>query len=451
VLANVPTVGSDVRPATTRKDRFITKLVSFLTRAVYRRIDVHWATEPPATGPLLSVSNHFGGFADALVLLYVLPRRPGIIARDVIWKVPVVGGLMKWIGALPVHKPEDGAGSSNDQMFSSCYEGLREGGHLLIFPEGVTRNEPSIARVKTGAARIVLGARASGAEGIVIQPVGIHYEDKAALRSRLVVQGGRQIDVDALAAAMETGGREVNADDRDAVDELTEKINVELRRAAPDYEDWAEANDLTSAAEITVRSQLDGRDTIVPIGLRDRLANALAELPADQRQDIRHALAEYEADLDGVGLNDSSFTRQLGVGGFLLRLIVQLVIGLLLLPFAIIGAVINVIPYLIVKAVGLLRVAPSMLSTVKPVIAFLAFGITWGIEIWLVASRWGLSGLAAAIVLIPVYSAAVLVVADRVVTSWRLLRRWRASRRSRGLDEELVAHRDAVVEAVLAA
>ena len=59
---------------------------------------------------------------------------------------------MNWVGGIPVHKPEDrGDASDNDRMFASCYRAHDEGGDILIFPEGVMRNEPSIARVKTGA------------------------------------------------------------------------------------------------------------------------------------------------------------------------------------------------------------------------------------------------------------------------------------------------------------
>lgn len=438
-------------PSTTRKDRVIAKIIGFLARAVYRRIDVHWA-EPPPAGPTLSVANHFGGLADGIVVLDTFPRHPRIIARDIIWKIPVAGRLMSWIGALPVHKAEDhGDMSKNDQMFSSCYEGLRQGDQLHIFPEGVTRNEPSIAKVKTGAARIVLGARATGVEGIVILPVGIHYEDKAALRSRIVVQGGRSIDVDEFARELEVDGRRVDADDREAVDGLTECIDTELRRAAPDYADWGEARDLTEAAEITVRAELDSADLVVPIGLRDRLANALAEDPVQRRAEIRSAVAGYRADLDGLGLTDAEFTRQLTTGRFVVRLFGQLLLGLLLLPFAIVGAAINLIPYLVVKAVGLLRVAPSVLSTIKPVAAIVAFGITWGIGLWTAAGQWGISGFFAGIVLLPVYAAAVVFVLDRAVMMWRLFRRWRAAHKSRGLTAELAAHHDRVVEAVLAA
>ena len=44
--------------------------------------------------------------------------------------------------------------------------------------------------------------------------------------------------------------------------EAAEKIAAELRRAAPDYEDWGEARDLTEAAEITVRAELESGDLV---------------------------------------------------------------------------------------------------------------------------------------------------------------------------------------------
>ena len=50
---------------------------------------------------------------------------------------------------------------------------------VIILPEGVTRDDPSIASIKTGAARLALGARAHETAGIQITAVGIRYEDKA--------------------------------------------------------------------------------------------------------------------------------------------------------------------------------------------------------------------------------------------------------------------------------
>jgi glycerol-3-phosphate O-acyltransferase/dihydroxyacetone phosphate acyltransferase len=315
-------VSAGVLTSTSRKDRFITKLVSFLTRAVYQDVEVYWAGPVPPDAPQLTVSNHFGGFADGLVMLNVMPRRPGIVARDVIWKIPVAGRLMNWIGGIPVHKPEDrGSATSNDEMFSSCYDALRGDGHILIFPEGVTRNEPSIAPVKTGAARIALGARTSGVECIQLLPVGIHYEDKAALRSRVFVNAGLPLDIDAAAQEFEPGGNSATANDRDAVRALTDEINVGLRRAAPDYENWEQAHALNKAAEIALRSQLDDPAGEVPPGLRDRLANTLADRPETSRTHITQAVGEYRQDLDGAGFSDAELNSALSTGHFMRALV----------------------------------------------------------------------------------------------------------------------------------
>jgi 1-acyl-sn-glycerol-3-phosphate acyltransferase len=439
------------QPSPSRKDRVIAKIVSFLARAVYREIEIYVPERVPPSAPLVTVSNHFGGFSDALVLLSILPRRPGIVARDVIWRIPPAAWLMNWIGAIPVHKPEDkGSATSNDEMFASCYEALEDDGHILIFPEGVTRNEPSIAPVKTGAARIAIGARAHGADDITILPVGIHYENKAALRSRVFVNAARPIDVDEVVADEADGSGVVTANDRESVRELTDAIDVRLRRAAPDFENWDDARSLAAAADIALRSQFDDPSARVPLGLRDRLANTLADRPPEDRKRIAAAVTEYRDDLEGIGYTDAELHGQLSTGRFLRSLVQQVVIAALLFPFAVVGAVINWLPFLLVKAVGLLRVAPSVTATIKPVVAFLVYGITWGVVIWWSLSTFGWQGGIAAFVLLPVYFAAVVSFIDRFVLLWRAFRRWRARTGYKDLEGHVAAHRAAVVESVLA-
>jgi glycerol-3-phosphate O-acyltransferase/dihydroxyacetone phosphate acyltransferase len=439
-------------PQSSLKDRFIARLVGFLTRVLYREIDVHWTMPPPTAGPQLTVANHFGGVADAIVLFAVSPRRPGVIARSVIWEPPLVGRLMDWIGAIPVHKADDrdGAGSTNDQMFASCYAALRTGGHLLIFPEGVTRNEPSMAPVKTGAARIALGARAAGAQGLVIVPVGIHYEDKALLRSGIVVNGGRPIDLDETVASMPGTPSATGADDRRAVHELTGEIAEHLRAVAPDYTDWQEAHALASAAEITLRAQLDDPTEPVPIGLRDRLANALSDRSPERRAAITQAVHLYARDLEALGVTDADLHHRASGARLVFRLLLQLVAGLVLLPFAFVGAIVNAVPFLVLWIVGRRRMSASLAATVKPIAAIAAFGIAWGAVVWSVFGEWGFVGIAAAVVLLPVYLVATLFVAERLVLLWRALRRHLRTRHLGPPAVVLDDERRAVIDQVLA-
>ena len=107
----------------------------------------------------------------------------------------------------------------------------------------------------TGAARIAIGARAHGVDGITIVPLGIHYEDKAALRSRVLVNVGQPLELDELLGG-DASDNSITPADHIAVANVTHQIDVALRRVAPDFEDWNEARLLAAGADIALRTQL---------------------------------------------------------------------------------------------------------------------------------------------------------------------------------------------------
>ena len=202
-----------------------------------------------------------------------------------------------------------------------------------------------------------------------------------------------------------------------------------LRDAAPDYEGWHEARTLTRGAEIVLRTQLDDPRKPVPIALRDRLANVLAARPPERRARIVEAVDDYRSDLEALGVSDADVQARISTGGLMVSLVLQMIAAVLLLPFAVVGALVNLVPALIVRAVGLARLSPSMQATVKPGAAILAFGITWGLVVAATFNRFGLGRAAAAVVLLPVYLAAVIFLTERVALMWRLIRRWQDPQR----------------------
>ncbi|NHZ71373.1 MAG: hypothetical protein GWP18_06990, partial [Proteobacteria bacterium] len=102
-----------------RSDRIIKKIVSWAVAALYHRVEVRQAPGLTESGPQLANASHFGGFTDPLLLIYTMDRVPRFIARDVIWKFIGAKQVMNWVGAIPIHKPEDGGRDSNDTMFAS--------------------------------------------------------------------------------------------------------------------------------------------------------------------------------------------------------------------------------------------------------------------------------------------------------------------------------------------
>ncbi len=415
---------------------------------LYHRVDVRQIHDLTSAGPQLANASHFGGFTDPLLLIRAMDRVPRFIARDVIWKFPVVRSILNLVGAIPVHKSDDGGPSSNDQMFRSTYEALGEDDLVTIFPEGVTVDDPRIARVKTGSARIALGARASGVGGITLLSAGIHYQNKAALRSEVFIDIGYPIDLDTWVKSNIPEGERQDASNRAAVVALTSEMEERLRWAAPDFEDWITAKNLSAAAAVALRPA-DGSDPDVGHGDREILARLIDEAQTERRQDVVDKMSRYQSELDALGYDDEMFVSGLGSKrAFLWNIVKDVVIGLLLVPFAIVGLIVNAIPMTIVWLIGRLKVADAMMATIKPIGAIFAFLLMWGFWAWRIWSDIGVEMLAAMIVLLPFYLFALIALVERTVLLIGAIRSLTRASSIAEVYEQVHLDRTEVVEAV---
>lgn len=432
------------------RERFLKNLATLAVRLIYRSVEVRQEPGETAAGPQLAVSNHFGGAADALIQAYALDRVPRYIARDVIWRYPVAKQVMEFVRAIPTHKPEDKGAAGNDQMFRSTYDALHEGDLIMIFPEGITVEEPTMGRIKTGAARIALGARADGVEGIEIIPSGIHYEDKGTLRSKVWVNVGAPIRIDAEIDRYAPPGTAQDASNREAVRVLTAQIEEQLRRSAPDYADWEEERALSKAAAIALRS-VPGAPSRVDFGDVSELSNRLSAANETAKERVVDRIGAYVADLDALGLTDERVVdAHRESAPFARHVLWNALIGVLLLPFALIGALLNIVPFALIWLIGRRKLGPAVAATVKPLASIVLFGSTWAVAAWWMSGVWEAGGALALLLVMPLYLVIVFVVFERLSAVARAWRGWR-SVRGADLRGSVVEHRRAVVEAVVEA
>jgi glycerol-3-phosphate O-acyltransferase/dihydroxyacetone phosphate acyltransferase len=113
------------------------------------------------------------------------------------------------------------------------HEALAGGAAVGIFPEGLSHSDPSLAPLKTGAARIALGTLAGYGVRVPITPIGAIFRDKNVFRSEALVTVGRPIAWDDLSP--DAGG------DGHAARELTQRIDRALRDVTVNLERWEDA------------------------------------------------------------------------------------------------------------------------------------------------------------------------------------------------------------------
>lgn len=426
-------------------------LALVLLLGFYRRVEVH-PRRPDLDGrPVLIVSNHFNGFVDPVMLVRVLGRVPRFLAKSTLWNVVAARPFLALAGVIPVYRAVDvGTGTAaNASTFHACHEVLAERGVVAIFPEGTTHDRPQLAPVRTGAARIALGAKAAGVEGLVILPVGLTFDDKIALRSRALARIGEPIDLDARIGDFVAEGEAVDEDNHAAVDRLTSEIADRLSDASPVFADLREQQGLRLAAEIALRRRDTGWETTVPLGEREVLAQRLAAAPDERRAELLRAVADYNLDLTGVGVRDGEMVAGYRVASLLRHLVWSALLVGLVVALSVVGAAVNLIPYAIVRVASRRVSAPVTKGTVRLLVSLVAFPLTWWVFAMVVADGWE------AVTLTFVFTALDGLLAvfafEAVARLLRDYRSWRSVTERQGMLDETRARREetvALVEAV---
>src|SRR5688500_3119208 len=233
--------------------RLIVSLLRIALRIYFQRIEVTGLEHVPRDTPVIFVLNHPNALVDPVFLLCLAPRRVSFLAKAPLFRMPVIGYLVKALDSLPVYRRQDEGEdvSKNEETFVAARKLLANGGTIGICPEGVSHDEPGLRPIKTGAARIALAAVSTGeVSDLSIVPAGLYYTSKTKFRSAVLLYFGKPIAV--APVELEADGNPP----RTAVRELSNLIESALREVMLDAE-HEEALQTISRAERIFSSEAD--------------------------------------------------------------------------------------------------------------------------------------------------------------------------------------------------
>lgn len=439
-------------------------------RWYYREVTVVGAERIPPGDPVLLTVNHPNALVDALVVGWVVPRPVRITAKAVLFDHPVLGAFLRLAGVVPLRRASDemarrrsadaeaapgtaGDPARNAAAFASILDALDRRSAVLIFPEGKSHDEPTLAPLKTGPARIALAAReARRAPDLRILPIGLVFESKAEVRSRVIAVVGEPIDVHAwqpeagaAPVASLTGliARRLGAVTLTAttaerlyrVQRLARYVAAILAPAAPRVGD---APRLVEEFVIATR---------VARGL-----DALGTMPPPLRASATDTLHDVEAfarDLEAADVSPTdaaiSLRRRHGARFVVRELLTLGLVG----PVALWGRLTHWIPFRIARHVALrdatARDQPAMRTIVAGLVLVL---VSYAIQVSLVAWVAGPLAALAYLVILPVTADVDLRYTDRLRTARRRMRTYVRLRGDPALAASLVARRRELAERI---
>lgn len=417
--------------------RFLIRLLRVFSHLYFVEMRTLHRARIPQSGPVIIAANHPSSILDAILLAMQTHRQIHFLAKSDLFRNRFVGALLSRLGAIPVYQARymKSSGASNADVFRKVYELFERGGCLGLFPEG--RNSPAfkVLTLKTGGARMALGAEASNAYGLglTIVPAGLYFEHRELFMSTVLLRFGRPIHVADYAELH-------RRDPEEAVRRLTAELQASLRNQAIHIEDdqiRKLADDLSEAigyrpaplmSDDTNKDQKaskspsrlkrwlwkllewyrpDGAEASAPFEtrLQDRknltaiLTRAMEDDPSEFAA-LRRQVDRYQDHLHQTQLY-RALKRSLDdpVRERLIRLKMT-IYALAMAPVALFGLVHNLAPYLITRYTARLARDDAIRAFAYFGVGFLMFGLTYsafGFWLWYSAGmgwKWVLAYLA---------------------------------------------------------
>ena len=390
------------------------------TRAYYR-VTVAGA-RVPVEGPVLIVANHNNSLVDPALVAATAGRNVRFLAKATLFTHPLIGWLVKGVGSVPVYRQQDDPTlvAQNLDSFRDVHRVLAAGDLVGIFPEGISHSASRLAPLKTGAARIAMGAAQQIGHAFPIIAVGLVFRDRDRFRSDAHVIIGEAFAWDDLMGEMSN---------RSAVRELTHRIEHAMRRVSVNLEEW-EDEPLVRMAEEVWRAEFGAEDS--PAAEVERLRvttdalRRLREGRADAWRETAVELTAHARALRRVGLTPETLVAEVGFAEAARWLLRKLPL-VPLLPISFLGAIFFWMPRQLTVSVAdwvARREGEDAVVTHRLLLGAIVFPL-WTLAtsafVWM---RWGWMPGALSLMLQPVWAFAALSVGERRQAMWTAIRRY---------------------------
>ena len=361
--------------------RLILGILKFALRVYFRRIEIIGLEHVPRQAPLIFVLNHPNALVDPVFLFCLAPRRVSFLAKAPLFRMPVLGFFIRALDSLPVYRRKDEGEdvTRNEETFVAARKLLAGGGTIGICPEGVSHSEKRLLPIKTGAARIALGAVSTGeVADLKIVPAGLYYTAKTKFRSSVLLYFGKPIDVTPV--SLEASGQLPRA----AVRELSDRIECALRDVILNAEQEEALQTIARAEKIfSAEADEESRESLAQeLQLQQQFIRAYAVLrehAPERLLRLELRMSRFEQELMQAGVDPDDFSPPPSPAIVLAHILMRLTVFAILIVPASLGAVVHYPAYRLGRylATRFSRDEEDVISTVKIISGMLFLPVTW--------------------------------------------------------------------------
>jgi len=370
--------------------QFLRVLIKIALKIFFKKIHVRNTHHVPEDVPLIIVANHPSTAMDPIVLGNCISQPLHFLVRGNIFTTNLRKWILDKLNMIPIYRKHENPElvEKNEEIFQKCYQILSQKNALLIFPEGMSNKERRLHPIKTGAARIALGAEASNrfSLGLVILPVGLNYSEVGIFRGELFINFDNPIHISRFFD-------KYKKDARDGVNALTDFIRERLLKLSISVEDKS-LDDLTCNIEMIYERKLSkefGLSTgskedefLLTKGIVDAVYYFNRNNP-ERVESLRRIINKYFNNLKRFNLRDHFFQKTTHNRSFTVDSFKMLLFIITGFPLYIYGLINNYLPYKIPAVItNRMSVSVEYHGHMKMIFGMITFLIFYPLQIFVI-------------------------------------------------------------------
>ncbi len=190
-----------------------------LFRALFA-VEYHGVENIPERGAVIIAGNH-PSYLDPVLVMLPVERKIRFMAWDALFKVPVLGQLIRAMGAFPV----DVRKGKGESAFREALNVLNGGDALGIFPEGQRSEAGPMGELRTGVARLAVET------GAAIVPVTIGGAYRAWPKWKLLPKPAKIIVRYHSPIQLDEADRTARREDKEFHQQVMQQVAVSINRS----------------------------------------------------------------------------------------------------------------------------------------------------------------------------------------------------------------------------
>src|SRR5262245_28018826 len=198
-------------------------IIKLIARPLFRilfSVEYHGAENVPEEGAVIIAGNH-PSYLDPVLVGLPIGRVIRFMAWDALFKVPLLGRVIKDMGAFPV----DIRKGRGEAAYLEARRVLSQGEALGVFPEGQRSEQAAMGELRSGVARLAIET------GAPIVPVTIGGASRAWPKWKLLPRSAKIVVRYHKPIRLEETERQRRRDDREYHRQVMERVATSINRS----------------------------------------------------------------------------------------------------------------------------------------------------------------------------------------------------------------------------